>query len=56
MPSSRGMFVYRNETSALTKRALGGGGAGFSMRLRKYFVSLTCDGRLLATGWIKWVT
>ena len=56
MPSSCGMFVYRDVTSAVTKRALGGKEGSFSMRLRKCFVSLTCDGRLLARGWIKWVT
>ena len=55
MPSSCEMFVYRDVTSAVTKRALGTRGDSFSMRLRKCFVSLTCDGRLLATGWMKWV-
>ena len=47
MPSSCGLFVYRDVTSAVTKRALGGRGGRFLMRLRKCFVSLTCDGRLL---------
>ena len=41
MPSSCGMFVYRDVTSALTKMVLGGMGGSFSMRLRKCFVSLT---------------
>ena len=49
-------FVYRDVTSAVTNRALGGRGGSFSMRLRKGFVSLTCDGRLLARSWMKWVT
>ena len=56
MPSSCGMFVYRDVTSAVTKMALGGRGWGFSMKLRKCFVSLMCDGRLLARGWMKCVT
>ena len=47
---------YRDVTSAVTKMALGGRGGTFSMRLRNCFVSLTCDGRLLDRGWIKWVT
>ena len=55
MPSSHGMFVYRDMTSAVTKRALGRRGGSFLMRLRKYFVSLMCDGRLLARGWLKCV-
>ena len=36
--------------SAVTKRALGGRDGSFPMRSRKRFVSLTCDGRLLARG------
>ena len=56
MPSSCGMFVYGNVTSFVTKRELGGRGGSFSMRLRKSFVSLTCHGRLLARGWMRWVT
>ena len=56
MLSSYGMFVYRDVTSAVTKRALGGRGGTFSMRLRKRFVSLTCDRRLLARDWMKSVT
>ena len=55
MPSSCGMFVYRDVTSAVTKRALGGRCGSFSMKFRKCFVSLTCEGRLLARGWMKWV-
>ena len=55
MPSSCGMLVYRDVTSAVTKRALGGRGGSFSMRLRKCFVSFMFDGRLLARGWMKWV-
>ena len=44
MPFSCGMFVYKDVTSALTKRALGGigGGGSFSIRLKKFFVSLMC--------------
>ena len=45
--------MYRDVTSAVTKRALGGRGGNFSMRLRKCFVSLMCDGRLLARSWMK---
>ena len=56
MPSSCGIFVYRDVISAVTKRALGRGGGSFLMKLRTCFVSLTCDGRLLARGWKKWVT
>ena len=55
MPSSCKIFVYRDVTSALTKMALNGRGGSFSMRLSKCFVSLTCDGRLLARAWMKWV-
>ena len=39
MPSSCRMFVYRDVTSAVTKRVLGGRGGSFSVRLRKCFVS-----------------
>ena len=56
MPSSCRMFVYRDVTSAVIKRAFGGRGERFSMRLRKCFVSLMYDRRLLAMGWMKWVT
>ena len=52
---SRGTFLYNDMTSAGTKRALNERGGRFSKRLRKCFVSLICDGRLLARGWIKWV-
>ena len=55
MPSSSEMFVYRDVTSAVTKSAMGGRGRSFSMRLRKCFVSLMCDRRLLDRGWMKWV-
>ena len=55
MPSSCGMFVYRDVTSAVTKRALGGRGGSFSVWLRMFFVSLMRNGRLLARGWMKWV-
>ena len=44
MPSSCGMFLYKDVTSAVTKTALGGRGGGFSIRLRKCFLSLICDG------------
>ena len=55
MSSSCGLFLYRDVTSAVTKSALfGGSGGRFSMRLRKCFVSLMCDGRLLAKGWMSW--
>ena len=47
--------VYRDVTSAVTKRTLGARGGSCSMRLRKCFVSLMCDGKLLAKGWMKWV-
>ena len=56
MISSCGMFVYRDVTSAVTTSAFGGGGGSvwsFSMRLRKCFVSLMCDLRLLASDWMK---
>ena len=38
MPSSCRMFVYRDVTSAVTKRALGGRGGSFSVRLKNRFV------------------
>lgn len=38
LPSSCGMFVYRDVTSAMTNRALGRRGGSFLMRLRKCFV------------------
>ena len=52
---SCGMFVYKDVTSTVTKRALGGRGGSFSIRLKKFFVSLMCDGRLLARDWVKLV-
>ena len=55
MPFLYGMFVYKDVTSAVTKRALDGRVGSFSIRLRKCFVSLMCDGGLLARGWMKWV-
>ena len=56
IPSSFGIFVYKDVISAVTKGALVvGRGGSFSVRLRKCFVSLMCDGRLLARGWIRWV-
>ena len=55
MPSSCGMFVYRDVAPAVTKKALGRRGGSSLIRLRKCFVSLMCDGRLLARGWVKWV-
>ena len=53
IPSSCGMFVYRDVTSAVTKTALVGRGGSFSRRLIKCSVSLMCAGRLLAKGWMK---
>ena len=50
MPSLCEMFVYKDVTSAMTKRALGWSDGSFSIRLRKCFVYLVCDGRLLAMG------
>ena len=62
MPFSCGIFVYKGVTSALTKKALGDEGGGgwegggrFSIRLKKFFVPLMCDGRLLARDWVKLV-
>ena len=55
MPSSCGMSVYKDVTPTVTKRELDGWGGSFSIRLRKCFVSLICDGRLLDRGWIKWM-
>ena len=55
MPSSCGMFVYRDIISGLTKTALSGRGGSFSVRLKKCFVSLKCEGRLLPRGWTKWL-
>ena len=48
MLSSCRMFVYKDMTSAVTKRILDGKGGSFSIRLRKCFASLMRDGRLLA--------
>ena len=55
MLSSCRMFVYKDMTSAVTKRILDGKGGSFSIRLRKCFASLMRDGRLLARDWLKWV-
>ena len=59
MPFSCGMFVYKDVTSALTKRALGGMGGGgwkFFNKVEKIFcVFDVCDGRLLARDWVKLV-
>ena len=49
------MFVYKYVTSAVTRIALVWRGGSFSIRLRKYFVPLMCDGKLLGRGCIKWV-
>ena len=48
--------MHRDVTSGETKRALRGRGGSFLMSLKKCFVSLTCDGMLLARDWMKWVT
>ena len=53
VPSLCGMFVYKDVTSTVMKREMRGRDGSFSMRLRKCFVSLMCDGRLL--DWMKWV-
>ena len=45
MPSSCEMFAYKDVTSAVTKRALNERGGRFSIRIRKYFVILMCDGK-----------
>lgn len=45
--------MYSAVISAVTNDELVGRGGGFSIRLRKCFVSLMCDGRLLGRGWIK---
>ena len=50
MPSSCGMFLHRDVTSAVTNSVLVGRGGSFSRRLIKCFVSLMCDGKLLAKG------
>ena len=42
--------MYKDMISAVTKRVLSGRGRSFSVKLRKYFVSLICDGRLLSRG------
>ena len=47
--------MYRDVASAVTKRALGGSGGSFSLRLRKCFVPLMYDGRLLPRSWMEWV-
>ena len=54
MPSC-GMFVYRDVASAVTTSAQIARYGRFSVRLRKCFVSLMCDGRLLARGWMNWI-
>ena len=57
MTSSCRKFVYKDVTSAVTKRVLdgggevgGGGGWKFFNKFEKCFVSLMFDGRLLARG------
>ena len=47
--------MYRDVASAVTKRALGGSGGSLSMMLRKCFVTLMYDGRLLPRNWMEWV-
>ena len=37
------------------QEGIGGRGGGFSIRLRKCFVSLMCGGRVLEKGWMKWL-
>ena len=50
MQSSCGMFEHENVTSAVTKSVLLGSLGRFTMKLRKIFVSLMCDGKLLVRG------
>ena len=54
MPSSCRIFAYKDVTSAVTKRALNERGESISIRIRKCFVFLMCDGKLLPRSWIKW--
>ena len=42
--------MYNNVTSAVTKTALNGKSGSFSVKLGNCFLSLMCDGRLLARG------
>ena len=47
--------MYKDMASTVTKRALGSRSGSFSMRLRKCFVFLMCDGRLLFRASMKWL-
>ena len=42
--------MYNDVTSAVTKTAMDGKGGSFSVKLGNCFLSLMCDGRLLARG------
>ena len=53
MSSSCRMFVYRDMTSAVIKSALVGRGRSFFNKTEEMLLSLMCNGRLLARGWIK---
>ena len=55
MPSSRGMFVFKDVTSAVIKKTLDGRDGSFSISFRKCLVSLMCDGTVAARAWMKWV-
>ena len=54
MPSFCGMFVCKGMMSAVTKRALDGRGGSFQEGWENV-LSLMCDGRFLARGWVKCV-
>ena len=47
--------MYKDMTEAVTRMALDGKGRSFLISFGKYFMSLMCDGRLPARGWIKCV-
>ena len=44
------LFVYKDMTTAVTKMALDGRGRSFLISFGKCFMSLMCDGKLLARG------
>ena len=55
MPSSCGMLVYKDLTSAVTKMALCGSGGRSWIRCKKCLVSRMYEGNSSASGWIKCV-
>ena len=56
MPSSCGMFVYSDVTSAVTKIAFSGRGGRDSRSYRKCLLSRMYEGSISTRGCMRWVT